>query len=237
MVEKGADLKGDGVGEKPAPAKMRTKQPQNSEAPGSTRGERSVDDMGDAKPKKVPESKKTQQKPRRRALRRPDLWKTQGYENDQIVDSEEEWSEKEEGKGSAKENDKVEVPWTKARAKTKTSQPQQANAVDDKQEKKKKKPRKEGTPEEEEAPQKKKRQRSSTPATFARRKCPSTEFGKAKWHALKRAFTDLIRPQLTTYSAHEDTQGNYDSLLSLSYTRSHWRKTESSKYAYTSFIL
>ncbi|CAL1131372.1 unnamed protein product [Cladocopium goreaui] len=212
VVEKGAaDPKGAGACEKPAPTKrVRTKQPQNTETPASKRVENSGDGMGDAKPKKAPASKKTkktkQKKPRCTALSRPDLWKTHGYESDPIEDSEEEErSEKEEVEGSAKEDAKVEVPRRKAaQAKAKTSKPQQANPGDDKQEKKKKNPRKEGSPEEEEAPPKRRRRRSSSPASFARRNCPKSEFGKAKWHALKRAFTELIRPRLTTYSAHED---------------------------------
>lgn len=239
VVEKGAaDPKGAGACEKPAPTKrVRTKQPQNTETPASKGVENSGDGMGDAKPKKAPASKKTkktkQKKPRCTALSRPDLWKTHGYESDPIEDSEEEErSEKEEVEGSAKEDAKVEVPRRRAaQAKAKTSKPQQANPGDDKPKKKKKKnPRKEGSPEEEEAPPKRRRQRSSSPACFARRKCPSSEFGKAKWHALKRAFTELIRPRLTTYSAHEDTHRNYDSLLYRKYITSHCGQTENSKY-------
>ena len=238
VVEKGAaDPKGAGACEKPAPTKrVRTKQPQNTETPASKRVENSGDGMGDAKPTKAPASKKTkktkQKKPRCTALSRPDLWKTHGYESDPIEDSEEEErSEKEEVEGSAKEDAKVEVPRRKAaQAKAKTSKPQQANPGDDKQEKKKKNPRKEGSPEEEEAPPKRRRRRSSSPASFARRNCPTSEFGKAKWHALKRAFTELIRPRLTTYSAHEDTHRNYDSLLYRKYITSHYGQTENSKY-------
>ena len=208
VVEKGAaDPIGAEACEKPAPAKrVRTKQPQNTETPASKRVENY-----DAKPNKAPASKKTKQKkPRCKALRRPDLWKTHGYESDPIEDSEEEEpSEKGEVKGSAEEDAKVEARRKKAaQAKTKTVKPQQENHLDDKQEKKKKNPRKEGSPEEEKAPPQRSRPRSSSPATFARRKCPSTEFGKAKWHALKRAFTDLIRPRLTIFRAHEDTHRN-----------------------------
>ena len=41
------------------------------------------------------------------------------------------------------------------------------------------------------------------PATFARRKCPETSYGKAKWEALKAVFLDIIKPKLVHYSAHE----------------------------------
>ena len=41
------------------------------------------------------------------------------------------------------------------------------------------------------------------PATFARRKCPETSYGKAKWEALKSVFLDIIKPKLQHYSAHE----------------------------------
>ena len=53
---------------------------------------------------------------------------------------------------------------------------------------------------------KKKRTRSSggEAATFARRSPPKTDFGLAKWHALRSMFGDHIKPKLEHYSAHED---------------------------------
>ena len=44
----------------------------------------------------------------------------------------------------------------------------------------------------------------TSPACFARRKCPSSTNGKAKWMALRDAFEGRIKPHLKTYSAHED---------------------------------
>lgn len=40
--------------------------------------------------------------------------------------------------------------------------------------------------------------------TFARRRCPTTEMGAAKYHAIRNAFTDNIKPLLTHFSHHED---------------------------------
>ena len=40
--------------------------------------------------------------------------------------------------------------------------------------------------------------------TFARRRCPTTEMGAAKYHAIRNAFTDNIKPFLTHFSHHED---------------------------------
>ena len=42
-------------------------------------------------------------------------------------------------------------------------------------------------------------------ATFARRVEPSSEHGKAKWHAIREAFVQLIRPNLIKYSKAEDS--------------------------------
>ena len=41
-------------------------------------------------------------------------------------------------------------------------------------------------------------------ATFARRNCPKTSYGKCKWEALKNSFNAVIKPHLTHYSAHEE---------------------------------
>lgn len=41
-------------------------------------------------------------------------------------------------------------------------------------------------------------------ATFARRVCPKSSYGKCKWEALKNAFSDIVKPHLTHYSAHEE---------------------------------
>lgn len=43
-------------------------------------------------------------------------------------------------------------------------------------------------------------------ACFARRKCPSTTSGKAKWQALRDTFNDKVKPHLTAYSEHEDSK-------------------------------
>lgn len=56
----------------------------------------------------------------------------------------------------------------------------------------------------EEPKQPKKRVRSEVAATFARRPPPSSEFGRAKWGALRSAFEKIIKPHLATYSAAED---------------------------------
>ena len=53
----------------------------------------------------------------------------------------------------------------------------------------------------EEPPKKKPR---GPAATFARRAEPTAEYGRAKWSALRDAFTSIIKPRLTTYSAYED---------------------------------
>eukprot|EP00435_Cladocopium_sp_Y103_P043434 s967_g12.t1 len=54
----------------------------------------------------------------------------------------------------------------------------------------------------EEPPQKRPRGQA---ATFARRPEPTTEYGRAKWSALRDAFNSIIKPRLTHYSAHEDS--------------------------------
>eukprot|EP00438_Fugacium_kawagutii_P028104 Skav207509 [mRNA] locus=scaffold7671:1493:3962:+ [translate_table: standard] len=54
------------------------------------------------------------------------------------------------------------------------------------------------------APKKRTRTRHAETQTFARRPLPSTTFGQAKWHALRRHFAEKIRPNLRHYSAHED---------------------------------
>lgn len=58
-----------------------------------------------------------------------------------------------------------------------------------------------------EAPLKKIRTSSHGPATFARRPQPSTGLGKAKWHGLRQAFVEVIKPHLVHYSAAEDGRG------------------------------
>lgn len=42
-------------------------------------------------------------------------------------------------------------------------------------------------------------------STFARRVEPKTEAGKLKWHALKDAFCQIIKPKISTYSVAEAT--------------------------------
>ena len=67
--------------------------------------------------------------------------------------------------------------------------------------------RKAGKEGDEETPknQPSKRQRAAVPVCFAKRKCPSTEWGKLKWETLRKVFEESIKPHLTTYSAHEES--------------------------------
>ena len=47
-------------------------------------------------------------------------------------------------------------------------------------------------------------EKDSSEKTFARRRCPKTVFGAAKFEAIKAAFVEDIRPLLTVFSQHED---------------------------------
>ena len=40
--------------------------------------------------------------------------------------------------------------------------------------------------------------------TFARRRRPNSDAGALKWDALRTVFNEYIKPQLASYSAHED---------------------------------
>ena len=97
-------------------------------------------------------------------------------------------------KGDAKKNqpDTTATPVEKPKARkiTKTQ--------DDKKENAEKEPEKEKP---------NKRTRNMETQTFARRVVPTTQFGKDKWHALRGAFADVIRPTLKYFSAHEDMVG------------------------------
>ena len=101
-------------------------------------------------------------------------------------------------KAKAKDTTKSEV---EAAGNKKVEAKRKTKNKNDKQEKKKDEAE-EGN---EEKKEKTKRKRSSSPACFARRKCPNTKWGKMKWQALKRVFKEDIRPKLTKYSSHEDT--------------------------------
>ena len=44
----------------------------------------------------------------------------------------------------------------------------------------------------------------SKPSTWARRRRPKSEAGALKWDTLRAVFTEVIRPHLSVFSAHED---------------------------------
>ena len=48
------------------------------------------------------------------------------------------------------------------------------------------------------------KKQKAEPKTFARRNCPTNEFGAAKFLAIRSAFKSVIHPHLSVYSAHEE---------------------------------
>ena len=185
-------------GKKPPAKKGKKKNPETEES-GSLAGALGKD--GDDKSAIVQKRCRSKMPPAI-AFARPDLWKKPGENEESIEEFEENKDEVEEEakpkeakparrkkraknhKKDQKKDQEKEQKEEQKEAKTKTKEPSEAKDA--------------GVP-------KKKRVRASSPATFARRVCPKTEWGQLKWHALKRVFVDLIKPRLTTYSVHEDS--------------------------------
>lgn len=55
-----------------------------------------------------------------------------------------------------------------------------------------------------EAVAEKPKKQKAEPKTFARRNCPTNEFGAAKFLAIRSAFKSVIHPHLSVYSAREE---------------------------------
>ncbi|CAK9106712.1 Cyclin-related protein [Durusdinium trenchii] len=102
---------------------------------------------------------------------------------------------------STMEAEEEEAKVKKQRKSRSQPQPKEPSAIDTKDEEE---PEPEHPKPESKKVQRKRSSTTSSPTTFARRKCPATSFGKLKWEVLRKVFGEGIKPHLQAYSAHEE---------------------------------